>query len=208
MEQRDWDARYAGAELVWSAEPNVFLARFVDGLRPGRALDLACGEGRNAIWLAEQGWEVTGVDYSPVALSKARDLATARGVDVQWVEADLLDYRPPAATFDLVAVLYLQLPATQRRQVLRAAGGAVAPEGFLFVVGHDSTNLVQGIGGPKDPAVLFTSTDVVADLDGLPLAIEWAEPVRREVERGEQRGVAIDALVTARAAQAEAGRIS
>jgi SAM-dependent methyltransferase len=198
MDRRDWDARYDGRELLSSAEPNIFLARFAGDLPPGRALDLACGAGRNAVWLAEHGWDVTGVDYSSVALAKARDLATARGAEVSWVEADLLDYRPPVAGFDLVVVLYLQLPAPQRREVLRRAAGAVSAGGFLFVVGHDTANLGEGVGGPQDPAVLFTPADLVADLAGLPLETERAERVHRQVERDDLRGVAIDALVVAR----------
>ena len=79
MDRHDWDARYAGEQLVWSAEPNRFLVAEVDGLTPGRALDVACGEGRNAIWLAEQGWTVTGVDFSPVALDKARRTGRSPG---------------------------------------------------------------------------------------------------------------------------------
>jgi SAM-dependent methyltransferase len=198
MDRRDWDDRYTGRELIWSIEPNVFLARFAADLPPGRALDLACGEGRNAVWLAERGWEVTGVDYSAVALAKAREMATARSVEARWVEANLLDYRPPVRAFDLVMVLYLHLPAAQRREVLRRAAGAVASGGFLFVVGHDSTNLGQGVGGPQDPAVLFTPAEIVAELGGLPLEAERAERVRRPVERRDLRGVTIDALVVAR----------
>ena len=84
MDRHDWDARYAGEQLVWSAEPNRFLVAEVDGLPPGRALDVACGEGRNAIWLAEHGWMVTAVDFSAVAIDKGRRLAAARDVAVHW----------------------------------------------------------------------------------------------------------------------------
>ena len=91
MDRADWDERYAGSELLWSAEPNRFLVAETAGLTPGRALDLACGEGRNAVWLARRGWQVTGVDYSEVAIEKARRLASARKANVDWVVADLLD---------------------------------------------------------------------------------------------------------------------
>ena len=135
----DWNARYAQKELLWTAAPNRRFAEEVAGLAPGRALDLACGEGRNAVWLAERGWEVTGVDFSDVALAKAAQLATSRGVEVEWVVADVLEYEPEPRAFDLVAVLYLQLP---REAMLRAACGsrgrnAVAPGGTLVVLGHD-----------------------------------------------------------------------
>jgi 2-polyprenyl-3-methyl-5-hydroxy-6-metoxy-1,4-benzoquinol methylase len=109
--REDWNARYAQKELLWTAEPNRLLAAEVASLEPGRALDVACGEGRNAVWLAERGWRVTGVDFADVALTKAAELAAARGVEVEWVPADVLEYEPPARSFDLVVVLYLQLPA-------------------------------------------------------------------------------------------------
>jgi len=199
MEPRDWDARYAGRESEPWRGPNAFLADFAGELPPGRAIDLACGAGRNAVWLAERGWEVTGVDFSAVALERARTMASARGVKVSWLRANLVDYQPPAAAFDLVVVSYLQLPARQRREVLRRAAGAVARRGFLFVVGHDRANLTDGVGGPRDPEVLFTAPEVVADLAGISVNVLRAERVRRQVDRDGVRAAAIDALVVARA---------
>jgi SAM-dependent methyltransferase len=177
--------------LLFGAEPNRFLVAEVEGLPPGRALDLACGSGRNAVWLAARGWQVTGVDFSGVALDQARSLAADRGVEVEWVESDLLDWRPDGEC-DLVAVLYLQLPAEELEPVVRRAAGALAPGGTLLVVGHHSDNLAHGSGGPKDPRVLFTPEQVAAYLDGL--EVEKAEVVLRPVE-GERD--AIDALVRA-----------
>ena len=147
---------------------------------PGRALDLACGEGRNAVWLAERGWQVTGVDFSEVALGKAERLAASRGVEVEWTLADLREHRPRAQAFDLVAVLYLQLPPDERRLVLGRAADAVAPGGSAYVLGHHTRNLTEGHGGPKDVAVLFTPEDAAADLGGL--VVEPAETVERRVE--------------------------
>jgi 2-polyprenyl-3-methyl-5-hydroxy-6-metoxy-1,4-benzoquinol methylase len=156
VDREEWNERYAGAELVWSAQANRFLVAEVESLPPGRALDLACGEGRNAVWLAERGWSVTGVDFADVGLAKARRLAAARGVEVEWVDADVLDWEPPAAAFDLVVLLYLQLPVHERRVVHGRAAAAVASGGTLLVVAHHATNPADGYGGPKDPAVLFT----------------------------------------------------
>jgi SAM-dependent methyltransferase len=192
----DWNARYASSELLWSAEPNRLFASEVDGLPVGRALDLACGEGRNAVWLAARGWRTTGVDFSDVALAKAEQLAASRGVEVDWVLADLLEHRPEPRAFDLVAVLYLQLPHEELARVLRSAAEAVAPEGTLLVLGHDTTNLTEGHGGPKDASVLFTPEDVVDSLDDL--VVERAEKVRRVVPLAEGEATAIDALVRAR----------
>ena len=195
MDRHDWDARYSGEELLWKAEPNRFLVAEVTGLPAGRALDLACGEGRNAVWLASEGWEVTGVDFSTVALTKARRLAGQHEVTVEWIEADVLAWEPPAARFDLIAVFYLQLPADQRRRVHARAATGLAPGGTLLVVGHDLANLTGGYGGPQDPAVLLTLDDVAADL--AELTIVRAERVRRQVSTESGAIDAIDTLVRA-----------
>ncbi len=195
MKREEWNRKYASPDLVWSAEPNRFLVAEVEALSPGRALDLACGEGRHAVWLAERGWRVTAVDFSEVALTKAERLAQSRGVEVEWVAADVVDYRP-SGTFDLVSVLYLQLPAEERRLVLEHAAEAVAPGGTLLVVGHDLANLTEGYGGPREPSVLFTADDVVSELPGL--VVERAERVRRRVALDEGDVEAVDALVRAR----------
>jgi len=198
MNREDWDDRYAAEELLWRAAPNRFLVEETEHLEPGRALDLACGEGRNALWLAERGWTVTGVDFSPVGLAKARRLGDERGVVVEWIVADVREWQPQDA-FDLVVAFYLHLPADQRRRAHRNAAGAVALGGTLLVVGHDLTNLTEGTGGPQDPAVLFTPADVVDDLAGLEVAfdVERAERVRRPVTTDHGEIEAIDALVRA-----------
>ena len=195
MERADWNERYAGAELVWTAQPNRFLVAEAEALPPGRALDLACGEGRNAVWLAERGWRATGVDFSDVALAKGERLAAARGVEVEWVEADVRAWQPEPGAFDLVAVFYLQLPEHERRPVHRRAAAALAPGGTLLVVAHHATNPAEGYGGPQDPAVLFTEDDVVADVPGL--EIVRAERVRRPVATNDGEAVALDVLVRA-----------
>lgn len=193
MKREHWNRRYGEAELLWSATPNRFVVAEVADLAPGRALDLACGEGRHAIWLAERGWRVTGVDFAAVALARAARLAAARGVEVELVHADLLAWEPPARAFDLVLVLYLQLPADERRRVLGRAAAAVAPGGTFLLVGHHRANLTEGHGGPSDAAVLCTEDEVAAELPGL--AVARAERVLRPVE-GAPRD-AIDLLVRA-----------
>ena len=193
--REDWNARYAQKELLWTAQPNRLFAAEVEAIEPGRALDVACGEGRNAVWLAEQGWRVRGIDFSDVALGKAAELARARGVEVEWVAADVLVHEPPTGAFDLVAVLYLQLPHDELAQALRRAAHAVAPGGALMVLGHDTRNLTDGYGGPRDASVLYTPADVVASLDDL--VVERAETVERTVTLDDGDAVALDAFVRA-----------
>ena len=197
MDRADWDQRYGGRDLVWTSEANRFLVTEAESLAPARALDLACGEGRNAVWLAERGWRVTGVDFSKVGIEKARQLEDARGVHADWVVADLLDYQPEAQAFELVIVFYLQVPGEKRTPILRAAAEAVAPGGVFLLVGHDSSNIADGYGGPQDPAVLYTAEDVADDLEGSGLQIERAETVHRPVETPDGRRTALDALVRA-----------
>lgn len=193
MQREDWDERYAAAENLWADRPNRFLVAEVSSLPPGRALDLACGEGQNATWLATRGWNVTGVDFSAVAIEKARARAARDGVAAEFLCLDLLDFRPDPEAFDLVIVLYIHIPAEERRLVLGRAAAAVAPGGTFLLVGHDLTNLTDGVGGPRDPAFLFTPDDIVGELPGLD--IERAERVLRDVD-GAGRP-AIDALVRA-----------
>jgi SAM-dependent methyltransferase len=197
----DWDTRYAQKGLVWGTEPNRWVAEECADLPAGRALDLACGEGRNTIWLASRGWRATGVDFSGVALQRAAELAAQVDLpgEAAWVQADLLEYVPTPGSFDLVVIAYLQVPAEQRRGVVRAAADALAPGGALLVVAHDSANLSDGVGGPQDPRVLYTAADLVTDLrDRDDLEVLRAEPVLRPVDAGGDTRHAVDALLVVR----------
>jgi SAM-dependent methyltransferase len=181
MSKRDaWNARYSASELVWGADPNRFLeAELRDAPPEGRVLDLACGEGRNAIWLAARGWQVTAVDYSEVAIERAQGLAAREGVEVEWVCADLTRWTPEARAFRLVVILYLQVPGEDRRRVLERAASALAPGGALFVIGHARRNLAEGTGGPQDPDLLLEPAEVAAELEAVGLRVErWTRSTR------------------------------
>ncbi|GAA1085947.1 class I SAM-dependent methyltransferase [Kitasatospora arboriphila] len=202
MDSQDWDERYRATEQLWGVEPNRWVVRECEELPAGRALDLAAGEGRNSIWLAERGWRATAVDFSAVALDRGRALAATRPAGtadrIDWVHADVLAHTAEPAGYDLALVAYLQLPAADRRTALRRAAEALAPGGTLLVVGHDSLNLTEGTGGPQDPRVLFTPDDVLDDLAGTGLESVRAERVRRTVAAPDGHGTAgeaIDALV-------------
>jgi SAM-dependent methyltransferase len=188
-----WDERYRTSELMWSAGPNQFVEAELADLPAGRAVDLAAGEGRNAIWLARHGWQVTAVDFSQVALDKGRQIAG--DLPVAWVCADATTWREDAS-YDVSLLAYLQLPAAERAAAHRNAFAALRTGGTLLVVAHDSTNLAEGTGGPQDPDVLLTAEDVLADLDGASYEVVRAERVAREVAQpdGGSR-TAYDALV-------------
>jgi len=194
VRREDWDQRYAAAESLWAARPNRFLVAEVSSLSPGRALDLACGEGQNSIWLATLGWIVTGVDFSEVAIGKATARADRAGVAAEFLCADLVDFQPEPLGYDLVIVLYLHILEDERRLVLDRASRAVAPSGTFLFVGHDLTNLTDGVGGPRDPAILCSPEEIAAELTGL--EVERAERVLRDVDDADRP--AIDTLVRAR----------
>jgi SAM-dependent methyltransferase len=194
VKRERWNERYAAVENLWSAKPNRFLVAEVSELAPGRALDLACGEGQNGVWLAGLGWDVVGVDFSDVAIAKGRERAAGDGIDIDLLVDDLLEYEPEPSAFDLVLLLYFHLPPDELRVVLTRAAAALAPGGTLLVIGHDRTNIEHGVGGPSDPTIQYTPDEIAAELPGL--EIVKAERVYRDVA-GEDRD-AIDALVRAR----------
>ena len=205
MDSHAWNQRYADSELVWSAEPNMWVEQLTQDLPPGKALDVAAGEGRNALWLAARGWHVTAVDFSAVALQRASSLAKKRlGADagnLLALELDVETWVPPARSYDLVLVAYLHLPAHERSAVMSAAAQAVAPGGTLLVVGHDQTNLSSGHGGPQDPAVLYSPADIVADIEHAELTVARAETAVRSLSDAQGHPVeALDALVLAQRA--------
>lgn len=197
MDAGAWDDRYRDTELVWSAGPNMFVEQQCGDLPVGRSIDLAAGEGRNAIWLAERGWDSTAVDYSPVAIDKARQIAERRGVTITTEVADLASYLPTLGGYDLVVIAYLQLVEAELAPILRRAVAALASGGRLVLVSHDLSNLDQGYGGPQHAAVL-TTPDQVTEVIGAALTIELAEVAERHVQTDDGPKTALDTLVVAR----------
>ena len=198
MDSAEWDRRYAASELLWGGEPNAFVATEVEDLPPGRALDLAAGEGRNAIWLAQRGWTVTAVDFSAVAMAKAAELAKsvdAPAAQLRWMTADVTTYEAEAGAYELVLIAYLHLPAPERKAVLSRAASALAPGGTLLVIAHDLANLTEGVGGPQDASVLFRPQDVLFDLADAGMEVVRADTVQRPVEVDGEPRVALDVLV-------------
>ncbi len=200
-ERAEWNTRYAEKGFVWSVEPNRFLVKEIAGLTPGRALDLAAGEARNAIWLAEQGWTALAVDISDVGLDKGKKLAEARHVadKLGFETSDLRTYQPDRQGFDLVVMFYVHMLKPDLWPIITKASQAVAPGGTFLLVAHDATNLTKGYGGPQNPDVLYTAEEVVGALDK-DLTVEKAGPVDRPVETDAGTRIAIDCLVRAKRA--------
>ena len=184
MDASAWDARYAASDLVWSATPNIWVAQLCAPMSPGRALDIAAGEGRNAIWLAEQGWQVDATDYSQVAIERLGRIAAERlGPDAVRVAGSVADATQPApgTAYDLALFCYVHLPPEQWRAALEQAVAATRPGGAVLVIAHSLRNLTEGVGGPQVPEILQDPEHVVASAHALPVVAELAELRRREV---------------------------
>lgn len=175
-----WDERHRAGDFEGEG-PNPTLLVGAAGLRVGSALELAAGSGTNAVWLAEQGWRTTAVDWSPVGLANGRAKAEAAGVEVEWLERDLFAWSPPVRSFDLVVIVYLHVPPDERATIYPRAAAAVAPGGRLLVVGHDRLNATEGEGGPPDTMRLFTADEIARELRAVDptLVVERSETVRR-----------------------------
>ena len=172
----EWDRRYADRERLWSGKPNGALVTEVAGLTPGRVLDVGCGEGADAVWLASGGWDVTGLEVSGLALERAAGHARDAGVAVRWVHAGLAEAALPPASFDLVSAQYPALLRTPDGAAERALLAAVAPGGVLLVVHHAGMDAQPVQDGGFDPADYVWPSMIASLLDDA-----W------EVELDEQR---------------------
>jgi SAM-dependent methyltransferase len=179
--QEYWDDRYSG-ESIWSGHPNPLLVRYAAGLAPGTALDVGSGEGADVIWLATQGWHVTGADISPVVLRRAAGLAAQAGpavtARITWQQADLLSWEPPDAHFDLISAQFIHLPRRERESLHRRLAAAVRPGGTLLAVSHHPSDLEIG-QRPQLPEMFATAEEMSAVLDPAGWSIETSEPGRQ-----------------------------
>lgn len=161
MSAEDWNTRYLDARGsddnagLWATQPHQQLQDIAGELIPGTALDLATGDGRNAIWLAQRGWDVTAVDFSDAGLDIGRQRAMEEGLSINWQLGDVTEWAPDQQ-FDLITVTYLHLSEAANTAVIRGVSKWVAPGGTLLVIGHDKDNLVRGTGGPQDEAILYS----------------------------------------------------
>jgi SAM-dependent methyltransferase len=180
-----WDERYSGSDKIWSGNPNPRLVEHIADLTPGTALDVGSGEGADAIWLAERGWQVTGIDVSVVALERAAQHASARGAEIAdritWQQVDLMDDSSLPGGFDLVTAQFMHLP--ERQALHRRLAGAVAPGGTLLIVGHHPSDLDTSHLRWNLRELMFTGEEIAATLDPKDWEVLVADaPARQAVD--------------------------
>jgi SAM-dependent methyltransferase len=196
-EPTKWDERYATSDRLWSGAPNQALVTAVATLIPGRVLDIGCGEGADAVWLAGAGWTVTGLDVSGVALERAQLHAADAGVSVAWVQSGFVDARLPTASFDLVSAQYPVLAKTEDNLAENALLDAVAPGGTLVVVHHADFQLHNPQHHGFNPADYLGPWDLVPLLSG-DWVIEANETRQRNLTEGAGAGHSEDVVLVAR----------
>jgi SAM-dependent methyltransferase len=175
-------------------------------LPPGTALDIGCGEGADAVWLAARGWRVTAVDFAATALQRAAAGAAAAGEEVaariEWVRADVSQWTPEPGSFDLVSAQFMHLPTEQRRALFARLADAVRPGGQLLLVGHDFSDIAAGAHRPPEPERFFTAAEVADSLDLATWEVLVAEARPRPAHQHEGEHIDVhDAVVRARRRQ-------
>ena len=188
-----WDDRYRERGAVFGSEPNRFLVEVAVDLERGTVLDLGCGQGRNALWLASQGFAVTGLDLSPVAIEQAREVAAEQGLDAAFEAVNLMAWQPDGQVWDLVVLAYIHLPEDMRKAIHATAVSAVAPGGRIVLIAHHLDNFGSGTGGPSNPDWLFTEGQLADDFSSLQIVRN--ERVVRPTEHGDALDVVCVALV-------------
>lgn len=198
MDAADWNARYLAQPDAWGTTPAARIVAEVTaaedaGLSVGTAIDVACGDGRHARWLAAHGWHVEAVDFSEVAIEQARakDSDEGRNGSVDWLVGDATTWQP-AEKVDLVVIGFLHLELDTLVDVLRTAGGWLRPGGHLVYLGHAAENLRRGVGGPQDPTVLPGITELARGAEGLEVV-----SLRHDL-RPAGKATAVDVLLHAR----------
>jgi SAM-dependent methyltransferase len=196
LDQKEWNEHYQNIDEVW-AEPDSDLIAEAEGLPAGCALDLGAGEGINSLWLAEQGWQVTAVDFAPAAVAKIEREARQRDLPIQAQAADILTYQAEIE-FDLVVICYIHLPPEERAQLLMNAASSLVPDGILLYIGfpngdafggdneHEDAETSTGEEPPQDMDNLFATGDEIIDLLPGHLVVERNETLQRSFAWGEE----------------------
>jgi SAM-dependent methyltransferase len=169
VDEASWDERYRASTRIWSGRPNPQLVAEIGEATPGRGLDVGCGEGADAVWLARRGWDVVATDISGVALGRAdghaRDAGPVVAARIEWRQVDLLAHPPEPDAFDLVSAQFMQLPPEPRTRLFSALAASVRTGGTLLVVGHHPSDLSAGVGRPPVPDRFSTADEIARLLD-------------------------------------------
>jgi SAM-dependent methyltransferase len=202
-DEQSFEEMYRSADALWSGKPNAQLVAEAGDLSPGTALDVGCGEGADAVWLAARGWQVTGVDFAATALERAAAGAAAAGQEVaariEWVRADVTRWTPEPASFDLVAAQFMHLVTEERRALFARLADAVRPGGQLLLVGHDFSDIAAGAHRPEEPERFFTAAEAAAALDPADWEVLVAEARPRPAHQHEGEHIEVhDAVMRAR----------
>lgn len=197
--QETWDARYAESDRMWSGNPNARLVDHVADLPPGDALDVGCGEGADAVWLATKGWRVTALDVSEVALERTAAHAREAGVAdrVTPLHHDLMSDPRPPGEYALVSAQFMHPPSDTFDEFYRSLGAAVQPGGALLVVAHHPHDVTSGVREPHGPDLLFTPERLVQTLEPDSWEIRVADAVTREQVIDERPVTVTDTVVLA-----------
>ncbi|MDP4585821.1 MAG: class I SAM-dependent methyltransferase [Microbacteriaceae bacterium] len=193
-----WNERYRDAESVWSLEPNQFVVEYLSELSMGSMVDIAGGEGRNALWFARRGWTVENSDFSDVAVEKFRERASRAGVldrCVGTVSSALESSACQTGPVDLAVIAYLQLALADLAVAIAVASGALKPAGTFFGVWHERGNVGRGLGGPQIPELNPTVDELVAHARSAGLTVDVCELRERSVTRNDVTGSAIDVVL-------------
>lgn len=202
--QEFWDERYGSADRIWSGNPNQRLVEQASDLTPGTALDVGCGEGGDAIWLAARGWQVTAIDVSQVALDRGASEAARIGPEIasriRWQQADLMNWAPPSEQFDLVSAHFIHLPSKERAVAYRQMAEAVRPGGALLIVGHHPSDMTLDIGRGNMADMMFTAEQLAAALAPDAWQLDFVGAPGRDIPdpKGGQQSITIhDAVLRA-----------
>lgn len=196
----NWNKKYSEREWVWSPEPTTALVETLIDLPAGQALDLGAGEGRNSIWLAAKGWQVTAVDFSSVGIEKGQQIAKKQSLDINWRCHDLEDFTAATDSFSLLIWVYVHIPNSLRQSIWTRLLSSLKPGGHFIYIGHDPANIGRGAGGPQNAEVLASRDDVCSDLQGF--QILESKLIERPYgtdpgHGGQTNATALDALVHA-----------
>jgi SAM-dependent methyltransferase len=202
LDESSWNTRYREAESIWSGHPNPQLVAEVAGLAPGLALDVGCGEGADAIWLARHGWDVVAIDISSVALERAtqhaEDTDHEAASRIEWRHVDLVAVPPELSSFELVSAQFMQLPPEPRASLFTALAASVRAGGTLLVVGHHPSDMMSGVRRPPMPDRFYTADDIAGLLDTSWTVVVSEARSRRVMTPGGDEATIHDAVLVAR----------